>query len=69
MNYYVFSTLNFSDTEEDPTWEIVERFDDLSEAEAYVRANNQGDAKVFRCVPAASEEDAKAHIDMPNQPF
>lgn len=69
MNYYVFSTKNFNDKEEEPTWEFVQQFGDLSEAEAFTRGENGDEGVIFRCVPAATEEDARAHIEMPNQPF
>lgn len=69
MNYYVFSTTNLTDSEHEPDWELVKCFSDLSEAELYTKNSNREDAKAFRCVPATTEEDARAHIEMPNRPF
>ncbi len=69
MNYYVFSTMKLADQEEDAEWEFVERFNKLGLAEAYVEANLEDGAKAFRYVPAMTEEDAKAQLDMPNRPF
>lgn len=69
MNYFVFSKRKDQSPDEDTTWSLSEHFSSLSEAETYLEDNADNSELEYRLVPAQTEEDAKAELDMPYRLF